>query len=220
MTGPRKRSKICVLASGGIESCVLLYLLARKYDAVFPLYVSHGYIWEKKEQYWLKQFLLHVRRPSLKQVTVLRLPLASVLRNHWSLTGRHVPAASSDDRAVYLPGRNLILLSLAGQFCAMNSIREVAIGTLASNPFPDSSPAFFRDMERALTKATHRPFKIRRPFAHLKKREVIRLARHAPLELSFSCLHPRGRLHCGRCNKCAERYRAMTTTTHPSRPRR
>jgi 7-cyano-7-deazaguanine synthase len=27
--------------------------------------------------------------------------------------------------------------------------------------------------------------------------------------LTFSCLAPQGRRHCGRCNKCAERKRAF-----------
>ncbi|MCD4728936.1 MAG: 7-cyano-7-deazaguanine synthase, partial [Pirellulales bacterium] len=30
-----------------------------------------------------------------------------------------------------------------------------------------------------------------------------------PLELTFSCLSPVAGLHCGRCNKCAERQEAF-----------
>jgi 7-cyano-7-deazaguanine synthase len=31
------------------------------------------------------------------------------------------------------------------------------------------------------------------------------LGRDYPLELTFSCINPKGALHCGRCNKCHER---------------
>jgi 7-cyano-7-deazaguanine synthase len=35
------------------------------------------------------------------------------------------------------------------------------------------------------------------------------LGRDLPLELTFSCIAPAGELHCGRCNKCAERRAAF-----------
>jgi 7-cyano-7-deazaguanine synthase len=35
------------------------------------------------------------------------------------------------------------------------------------------------------------------------------LGRDMPLELTFSCLAPVAGLHCGRCNKCAERQAAF-----------
>ncbi len=50
---------------------------------------------------------------------------------------------------------------------------------------------------------------ISRPFEHLTKNEVMQLGRHLPLELTFSCLAPVDGLHCGACNKCAERRRAF-----------
>ncbi|MDP3543948.1 MAG: 7-cyano-7-deazaguanine synthase [Elusimicrobiota bacterium] len=36
-------------------------------------------------------------------------------------------------------------------------------------------------------------------------RLAARLARRFPLELTFSCLRPRGVKPCGNCSKCAER---------------
>jgi 7-cyano-7-deazaguanine synthase len=50
---------------------------------------------------------------------------------------------------------------------------------------------------------------IARPFEQLSKIRIMELGRHLPLELTFSCLSPVGSLHCGRCNKCAERRRAF-----------
>jgi 7-cyano-7-deazaguanine synthase len=35
------------------------------------------------------------------------------------------------------------------------------------------------------------------------------LGRGLPLELTFSCLRPADQLHCGACNKCAERQAAF-----------
>jgi 7-cyano-7-deazaguanine synthase len=43
----------------------------------------------------------------------------------------------------------------------------------------------------------------------MTKRQVMQLGRELPLELTFSCIAPVGELHCGRCNKCAERQAAF-----------
>jgi 7-cyano-7-deazaguanine synthase len=39
--------------------------------------------------------------------------------------------------------------------------------------------------------------------------EVLKRAEGLPLELTFSCIAPEDGLHCGRCNKCAERARGF-----------
>jgi 7-cyano-7-deazaguanine synthase len=47
------------------------------------------------------------------------------------------------------------------------------------------------------------------PFGGMKKTAVMHLGRGLPLEHTFSCIRPVDALHCGRCNKCAERRRAF-----------
>jgi 7-cyano-7-deazaguanine synthase len=49
------------------------------------------------------------------------------------------------------------------------------------------------------------PIRVERPFARLHKEDVVKLGAHLPLELTFTCNNPSGELHCGDCNKCAER---------------
>ena len=204
-----KPSKICVLASGGIESSALLYLAARRYRQVFPLYVSHGFFWEATEIHWLRRYLRKLGQRSVQPLTVCPYPLRPQYREHWSFSGERVPSAASQDEAVFLPGRNVLLLTLAAVFCYSRKISRIAIGTLKGNPFPDSSPLFFRAMAKALSRGLDFPIKIECPFRHLEKRGVLRLASGAPLDLTFSCLQPRGWQPCGRCNKCAERLRAL-----------
>jgi 7-cyano-7-deazaguanine synthase in queuosine biosynthesis len=52
---------------------------------------------------------------------------------------------------VYLTGRNIVLLSKAGIYCAQRKLSRMAIGPLAGNPFPDATPEFFATMSRALS---------------------------------------------------------------------
>ena len=43
----------------------------------------------------------------------------------------------------------------------------------------------------------------------MHKAEVMLLGKDLPLEWSFSCIQPIDHLHCGKCNKCAERKKAF-----------
>jgi 7-cyano-7-deazaguanine synthase len=210
-----------VLVSGGLDSAVLLGDYARRHH-ILPIYVRNGLRWEETELYWLRRFLAATARPSISPLAVLNLPMQDVYQGHWSLGGRlrgrlggrltgRVPGVRSNDREVYLPGRNSILLTKAVLLCVNKGIRRIALGPLGQNPFPDSKPAFFRQMERAFALALRWRGKILAPYLSLTKAAVIHkgLALGLPLELTFSCLQPRGRRHCGRCNKCAERQRAF-----------
>ena len=70
---------------------------------------------------------------------MLKLPLADIYGDHWSITGRNIPVAGTSDEAVYLPGRNAILIIKAALWCQLHGIKELALATLASNPFKDPS---------------------------------------------------------------------------------
>ena len=115
----------------------------------------------------------------------------------------------AQDSAVCLPGRNMALSMKAAVFAAMNNIPALALGSLDHNPFPDATPGFFKAWSRTLGLGLRTALRIEAPYRRLSKVQVLRKGRHLPLELSFSCLAPKGRLHCGRCNKCAERQKAF-----------
>jgi 7-cyano-7-deazaguanine synthase len=176
---------------------------------VVPLYLRCGLRWEPAELSWLRRFLRAVRSTSLAPLVVVDLPLRSLYGVHWSFTGRRIPGAYSADAAVYLPGRNVLLLTAAAVACAKQRISRLALGTLSGNPFGDASPAFFRRMSACLSEALARPIRITAPLRRLTVAQLARAAAEAPLALTFSCLRPRGRRHCGACNKCAERRRAF-----------
>ena len=73
----------------------------------------------------------------------------------------------------------------------------------------DESRDLRADFAAALNRGAARPVQMLRPFGNLHKREVLRLGVGLPLELTCSCLAPVDGLHCGRCNKCAERQAAF-----------
>jgi 7-cyano-7-deazaguanine synthase len=203
------------LISGGLDSAILAHRVLAGGGRVVPLYLRTGLIWEPTELYWVKRLLRALRSPRLAPLVVIDLPLRGLYGAHWSLTGRGIPGRRSADAAVYLPGRNALLLTAAGIACAGRRIRRIAIGTLAGNPFGDATPAFFRRLAACLSGALGHPVQIIAPLRRLSKAQLIRAAAGAPLGLTFSCLRPRGRRHCGACNKCAERRRAFRAAGIP-----
>jgi 7-cyano-7-deazaguanine synthase len=211
-----KRSSICVLVSGGLDSVALAGHLSQEYGSVYPVFIQQGLAWETIELYWLRRFLraAHAQK-NIKPLTLFELPMADLYGRHWSLGHGRTPGGRTPDKAVYLPGRNPLLTIKPAVFCAQKGISVMAVGSLNHNPFPDATPAFFKLWSKALSQALGKPLQLSAPFRHLSKEQVIRLARQWPLHLSFSCLAPQGKRHCGRCNKCAERRLAFKKARVP-----
>lgn len=201
--------KVAVLTSGGLDSAILTDYFLKKGETVQPLYVQNGHVWERTEFLWLKRFLKAISHKCLKPLVVLSLPTLDLYENHWSITGKHVPSASSNDEKVYLPGKNLLLISKVAVFCALKKIPNLALGPLKTNPFPDAKPSFFKSIEKACSEGLNYRLRILAPFFRLSKKEVMKLGQNLPLHLTFSCLAPKGLRHCGCCNKCAERKTAF-----------
>jgi len=210
-------AQAAVLVSGGLDSDALLAQWAGRYRSVLPIYIRQGLAWEKVELYWLRLFLRALPFRSVQPLLCLEVPMQDAYGGHWSLGSGKVPGARSADRAVFLPGRNLTLTVKAGVVCALRRIPLLAVGSLDHNPFPDASPGFFRLWSRAMSRGLGRPLRIVAPFRSKSKADVIRESREFPLDLSFSCLAPQGRRHCGRCNKCAERRKAFRQAGVPDR---
>lgn len=201
--------RIAVLVSGGVDSAVLAAELCREYSAVFPLFVQSGFIWETTELSYLQRFVESIDRPQLKRIKTLDVPIRDVYGDHWSTTGQNVPDENSPDAAVYLPGRNVFLISKAAIWCSLNQIELLALGSLKGNPFGDSTPEFDQTISHLMHQAVGMRLRILRPLISYSKQQVLQLGRHLPLEHTFSCIHPIQGAHCGRCNKCAERRRAF-----------
>lgn len=204
------KSSVCALVSGGLDSCVMLALLSGQHRNVHPVFIRQGLTWETAELDSLRCYLRSARIP-LEPLTILHLPASDLYGKHWSTTGRRVPGAKTPDGAVYLPGRNLMLLSKAAVFCALHKIDTIAVGSLGHNPFADATPKFFHDFAATASEALDFRMKVIAPFRTRTKEQVVRrgLRLKLLLHLSFSCIAPKSGLHCGHCNKCAERQRAF-----------
>jgi 7-cyano-7-deazaguanine synthase len=206
-----------VLLSAGLDSAVLAASEARM-ARVHPIYVAAGLAWEADELRALERLLAappfagRLEPPARLTFTVEDLYPAT----HWALRGEP-PAYDTPDEDVYLTGRNVVLLSKGAIYCAQHGIPRIALGPLAGNPFPDATPEFFTAMARALSLGLAHELEVAAPFAAMTKAQVVRLGLElgVPLELTLSCMNPRGATHCGQCSKCRERRDAFAEAGVP-----
>jgi 7-cyano-7-deazaguanine synthase len=209
--------KIAVLASGGLDSSVLVAQLASAAQ-VYPVYVRCGLKWEAMELAGLQSFLNALKNPKVMPLTVLSFPTAAIYGDHWSITGAHVPDANAPDEEVLIPGRNILLIALASVWCSTHGVSRIAIGSLDANPFPDATSQFFESFSRALSIGLGRSVQVEAPFRNLHKEDIIRRFKDLPLELTLTCMAPGdGGIHCGQCNKCRERQLAFQKAGVPDR---
>lgn len=206
--------RVAVLASGGLDSAVLLADLARE-DMVFPVYVAAGLAWEAREHYALGTYLDAIASDNLRPLTILEMPSRGLYGSqHWSVTG-DAPGYEAPDEDVYIPGRNVLLIGVTAVWSAINNVDAVAIGSLDDNPFPDATPAFFEDYGRLLSSALDHPLAVIAPYRRLHKSQIIARFPKLPLHLTLTCMAPveseGAVLHCGNCNKCRERQEAFAT---------
>ncbi|MFN3813407.1 MAG: 7-cyano-7-deazaguanine synthase [Aquificaceae bacterium] len=199
-------AKVAVLFSGGVESTSLLYMYLQRGFLVYPIYIRAGESWERLE---LQNavYLWHYTKKVYKNLKPMRVV---------SINGK-----SSFNRSFYrkselfIPLRNLTLITAASMYALQKEIKRLAIGSLGIYPFPDNSIGYIKDVERLISSGSREEFFIEIPLMGMKKVEVIkRFYDKVPYRLTLSCAMPKkmGRkvLPCGACIKCREREEAFS----------
>ncbi|MDR2862926.1 MAG: 7-cyano-7-deazaguanine synthase QueC [Puniceicoccales bacterium] len=115
-------------------------------------------------------------------------------------------------KSTVVPGRNLILLSVAAAWAIAEKCDTLAYGAHSGDHaiYPDCRPEFAEAAGHAIALADWHKVTLERPFVSMDKAQIARLGitLNAPLHLSWSC-YKGGTLHCGRCGTCIERREAF-----------
>jgi len=113
--------------------------------------------------------------------------------------------------ATYVPGRNLIFLSVAAAYAEVVGASFIYFGAnvLGYSGYPDCRPEFIRAFEAAVKEGTKAGregtlLHVKAPLLMLSKEEIIRqgIELHVPFHLTHSCYDPVGDQACGRCDSC------------------
>ena len=213
-------SRAVVLASGGLDSTVTAAIAKQEGYELFFLTIAYG-----------QRHAVEVERA--RQVAaalgaanhlVMSLDLRAIGGS--ALTG---PAAVPKDRegnersrtipVTYVPGRNLIFLSIAAAHAEVVGAPLIYFGAnvLDYSGYPDCRPDFIRAFEMAVKEGTKagmegNSLQVKAPLLMLTKAEIIRqgVELQVPFHLTHSCYDPVGDQACGRCDSCVIRREGFT----------
>jgi len=203
-------NKAIVLVSGGIDSTVALWWAKRQGWRVIPLTMNY-HARPRAEKSATRRIL---DKAGIKHL--VEVPLGFVKEVGDLAKEGGSPGFLDESPEGYIPARNMIFYSIAAYYAEFLDARFVVGGHNETDPqeFPDSSPEFFRNLNRLMAKGlwsyAHRPVKVLVPLRHKKKLQVVRLGMKlgAPIHLTWSCRHD-GRRPCGECSSCIERDEAF-----------
>jgi 7-cyano-7-deazaguanine synthase len=201
-----------VLASGGLDSTVTAAIAKEDGCELHFLTIEYG-----------QRHVIEVERArqvaaamAATQHTVLSLDLrkigGSALTSEFTVPKDRTGTERTHGIPItYVPGRNLIFLSLAAAHAEVIGASLIYFGAnvLDYSGYPDCRPEFIEAFEQAVNRGTKagaegHPLHVRAPLLAMTKVDIIRtgIRLQAPLHLTHSCYDPIGSLACGRCDSC------------------
>lgn len=212
MVQPGGSNRAVVLASGGLDSTVTAALAREAGHELLWLTVDYG----QRHAIEVERARQVAAAMGAAKHTVLTLNLRAFAGS--ALTGdlpvpkdRHSAERSRGIPATYVPGRNLVLLSLAAAHAEAEGASLIYFGAnvLDYSGYPDCRPEFIRAFEAAVNAGTKAgaegaTLRVRAPLLEMTKADIIRtgIRLGVPLHLTHSCYDPVGDLACGRCDSC------------------
>jgi len=207
---PSKAKKAIILLSGGLDSTTCLYWARSKGYRCHALAVSYG-------QKHIKEVAIAraIAKKAGAVFTHIRLDLpwlaTSSLVNKKSKIPS-VPLSKIGHHGIpstYVPGRNLLFVSLAASLADSEGAGAIVVGAnaLDYSGYPDCRPEFYKALAQAAVRGTRfadgGSLKILTPLINMDKAQIVRLAKkvQAPLELTWSC-YAGGKKPCGVCDSC------------------
>ena len=211
------KKKAIVLFSGGLDSTTCLYWALDKGYACETLTVSYGQRHEREvraaqtiaQRLGVKQHLVTLQFPWLVS--------SSLVDKNQTIPDQPMEEIESGKiPSTYVPGRNLMFLSIAGSMLDAIGADAIIAGPNAIDfsGYPDCTPAFFKAAAEALNRGTKRGvtegIEVLAPLMRLSKTDIVRLAAKlkVPFELTWSC-YAGGKKPCGHCDSCKLRAKGF-----------
>jgi 7-cyano-7-deazaguanine synthase len=196
-----------LLASGGLDSTTLAYWLKAKGVDFLPLFIDYGQHCAKTELRLLRTVLPCPPFWSIEVVNIrdVYAGCQSRLIQEPDLWTENVTA---DD--LYLPFRNILLLSIGAAFAQARGMTEVYAAFINSNHAKelDCSEEFFNRLSSILV--DYGAVRVLMPFRDWPKQKVaeLGLSLDAPIAITFSC-QAASAVPCGACPNCVDRLEAL-----------
>lgn len=212
-----KKERAVIILSGGLDSTTCMGIAQDAGYELYPITFDYGqrHANELKharavaEHYGVSDRHKIVSMGFLKEIGGSALTDESI----------EVPTGEPDEEipVTYVPGRNLLFLSMAASYAEVIGATRIYIGVnaLDYSGYPDCRPEFIAKVEETIQLATKagvsgEAIRIEAPIVHMTKAEIIRegLRLGVPYELTTSCYNG-GEAACGECDSCRLRLKGF-----------
>lgn len=205
------KTSALVVLSGGQDSTTCLAWALKKFTKVTAITFDYG----QKHSIEIKcaQKIAKLTKTPLK---VLKLDLFKQLTKN-ALTDHNQKITAGSKKSLpstFVPGRNLIFLSLAAIHAKQNKITNIVTGVCQTDysGYPDCRDEFVKSLEKTLNLAMEGKFKIHTPLMFLTKAETVKfMAKLGQIDLlkhthtCYNGVQPA----CGKCPACKLRLKGF-----------
>ncbi len=212
--------KAVVLLSGGIDSTTTLAIAKKQAFEIFAISFRYGqrHIVELESARRIAAFW-HVKKHLVLDVNLAAFGGSALTANFKIPQDRDIKTISQDIPITYVPGRNIIFLSLALAWAEVLGANDIFIGAngIDFSGYPDCRPEFIAAFENVANLGTKagiegKKISIRAPLLKLTKAQIIQTGFELGVDysLTLSCYDPSsdGKA-CGKCDSCIIRKKGF-----------
>jgi 7-cyano-7-deazaguanine synthase len=217
-------NKALVLASGGLDSTVLIAKVVKEYGAenVTALNIYYGQKHSKEQEYASFQANLYgikLINADLSKVFQFSkdCPLLEGSENDIPNKSYAEQLKESGGKGIvktYVPFRNGLFLSYAAAVAIQIGASKIFYGAhsddAAGNAYPDCSSAFITSMAKSIFEGTGGIVNLEAPFWNLTKKEIVKIGLELGVDFAHTWSCYRGEdMPCRTCATCIDREKAF-----------
>lgn len=200
-----------VLLSGGQDSTTCLAWAKSKFEKVFALTIDYG----QRHRIEIEQSKIIAQLATVDHEILATDIFSKMSKN--ALTHEEVVIDAGSEHqlpSTFVPGRNLLFLSLAAIKAYQLGLRDIVIGVCQTDfsGYPDCRDEFIRSLEKTTSLAMDVDFVIHTPLMWLTKGQTVELMRDLGkldwLRESHTC-YEGTRPACGKCPACVLRLKGF-----------
>ena len=207
------KSSVLVLLSGGQDSTTSLFWAIKKFKKVEAVSFDYG----QRHKIELKSAAKIAKLAGVKHTVITikeyeAIKNSALLDRSIKLHGKH--SVNKKLPATFVPGRNILFLTVAASLAHSKSIHDLVIGVsqVDYSGYPDCREGFIKSMQKSLALGMDYGIKIHTPLLHKTKKDIVLLAKKLGVLHLMKHTHTcyRGtKKPCGTCPACKLRAKGF-----------
>ncbi len=208
-----KKETAIVLLSGGQDSTTALFWAKKFFKKVIAISFDYG----QRHKIELKAARKIAKIAKVKHVIIElnefeKINESALLDNKISLNRKH--KFNKNLPATFVPGRNIIFLTIAASFAWVKKIKNLVIGVsqVDYSGYPDCRKKFVKALEKSLKLGLDYNIKIHTPLINKTKKDIVLIAKKLGIldlmKYTHTC-YKGEKKPCGRCPACKLRHKGF-----------